>query len=196
MVAYTPALAAHLCARVRRGSRCARSALTPTCPPAATSRYGDTDIRPSPCASSAPASSAVSAVAAGRPATTRLAPSACSNGSWPAKPLQNICREPGLPDISTVYYWRRLHPEFARALAIARRMQRELIVEEGWEIAEAATRETARAVARRLKHLRWRVAMLYPTKYDSDADLVIPDPEPLRLRRDRSSPPAQRRGRG
>ncbi|WP_374575580.1 hypothetical protein [Phenylobacterium sp. J367] len=75
-------------------------------------------------------------------------------------------------------------------------MQRELIVEEGWEIAEAATRETARAVARRLKHLRWRVAMLYPTKYDSDADLVIPDPEPLRLRRDRSSPPAQRRGRG
>jgi hypothetical protein len=79
--------------------------------------------------------------------------------------LRRICRDPDMPSVATVYEWRKEQPLFARALAIARAVQAEALVERGWDLAVAITPETARAVRVQLAHLRWHAGKVSPKKY-------------------------------
>lgn len=76
-----------------------------------------------------------------------------------------ICRDPRMPCFSTFYRWRRVYPEFAERMRLAREIQAERFCALGWEIAEAVTPETAFATHVKLTHLRWTAGVLSPGKY-------------------------------
>lgn len=75
------------------------------------------------------------------------------------------CDLPGLPHEDTVYGWLRRHPEFAEAYVAARTAQAHRRFDQVWEIAEAATSETAFLAKVRIDAARWQAARLAPTRY-------------------------------
>jgi hypothetical protein len=79
--------------------------------------------------------------------------------------LRGICRDPAMPSIMTAYEWRRTQPAFDHALAVARELQAQRLTEQGWEIAQSITPQTARACAVQLTQLRWWTGKLSPKKY-------------------------------
>ncbi len=76
-----------------------------------------------------------------------------------------ICADPTMPCFSTVYRWRRTIPPFAEMLRVARETQAEKFCEMGWELAQAATPETAYVTWMRLHQLRWMAGCLSPRIY-------------------------------
>ncbi|MFL5298501.1 MAG: hypothetical protein ACJ798_19150 [Phenylobacterium sp.] len=99
--------------------------------------------------------------------------------------LSRICRDPDMPVAATVYTWREARPEFAEALAVAFDLRAEGFFDRGWELAEAATPETAYLTHVRLMQLRWHVGKLAPKKYglpvqmEGGADKDDPDRQGL-----------------
>lgn len=75
------------------------------------------------------------------------------------------CDLPGLPSEDTVYNWVKRHPEFREAYGVARSVQAHRRFDQVWEIAEAATAETAFLAKVRIEAARWQAARLAPTKY-------------------------------
>lgn len=76
--------------------------------------------------------------------------------------LSAICRDPEMPAASTVYAWLAREPQFAEAYRLAREVQADALAAEGWELAKAATPDTAFLAKVRLEHLRWYAAKLGP----------------------------------
>ncbi len=95
--------------------------------------------------------------------------------------LISVCRDPDMPVAATVYRWRAQQPEFARALAQAFELRAEGFFERGWEIAEAATPETAYLARVKLGQLRWHVGKLAPKKYGALKPFAPPTPDPERV---------------
>lgn len=79
--------------------------------------------------------------------------------------LIRICQDPAMPANITVYRWMAKHEDFRLAIALAREIAAEGFFEKGWDIAEAATPETAYVTEVKLKHLRWHAGKLSPKKY-------------------------------
>lgn len=79
--------------------------------------------------------------------------------------MSSICRDPALPCFSTVYLWRRKIPAFAEQMRVAREVQAEKFCDLGWEMAQAATPETAHLTRVRLNQLRWTAGCLSPRIY-------------------------------
>lgn len=79
--------------------------------------------------------------------------------------LKSICLDPAMPGHSTVYRWRERFPEFAATLRAAREVQAERFCDEGMEIAQAVTPETAYAAHVQLAHLRWSAGVMAPKRY-------------------------------
>lgn len=79
--------------------------------------------------------------------------------------INSICRDPGMPAFSTVYYWRRQFGDFRELMATARQIQAERFCDLGWEIACEITPETAYATHVKLGQLRWTAAALAPRRY-------------------------------
>lgn len=79
--------------------------------------------------------------------------------------LISVCRDPAMPVVATVYKWRKEQPEFGQALSAAMAIRAELLFEEGWDLAKAATPKTAHLTQVRLAQLRWHVGKLAPKKY-------------------------------
>lgn len=79
--------------------------------------------------------------------------------------LVRICADADMPAISTAYKWQHDIPEFRDAVALAREIQADRLGAEGWEIACAASPETAYVTDVRLKHLRWYATKLSPRKF-------------------------------
>jgi hypothetical protein len=79
--------------------------------------------------------------------------------------LKAICRDPDMPSVVTVMLWLKERPGFAAGMAIAREMQAEILMQQGWEIMQAITPENARAAAVQLAHLRWHTGKVSPRKY-------------------------------
>ncbi|MGA0608163.1 hypothetical protein ACO2Q0_19400 [Phenylobacterium sp. VNQ135] len=69
--------------------------------------------------------------------------------------LTAIGRDPTMPSLSTIFYWRRRFPEFEDAVQIGKRIQAEMWTDRACKLAEAVTPQTAYAVDVQLKHLRW-----------------------------------------
>jgi len=79
--------------------------------------------------------------------------------------MSAICSDPTMPCFSTVYRWRRTIPAFAEMLRVAREVQAEKFCDLGWEMAQAATPETAHLTRVRLNQLRWTAGALSPRIY-------------------------------
>jgi hypothetical protein len=86
--------------------------------------------------------------------------------------LTAICRDADMPVAATVYKWRAERPEFAQALAEAMALRAEGFFERGWEMAEAATPDTAYLTHVRLTQLRWHVGKLAPKKYGAPQQMA------------------------
>jgi len=79
--------------------------------------------------------------------------------------LTAIGKDPAMPCLSTLYYWRRRVPGFAELLREAKEIQAERLCEAGWEMALGATPETAYLTDVRLKQLRWMAGTMAPRTY-------------------------------
>jgi hypothetical protein len=79
--------------------------------------------------------------------------------------LTAIARDPTMPSQSTIFYWRRRIPEFAETVRAAKEIQAERFCDLGWEMAEAATPETAYLTQVRLAQLRWMTGVMAPRVY-------------------------------
>lgn len=79
--------------------------------------------------------------------------------------LTAVCQDPAMPVMATVWAWRAKHAEFGTAMKAAFELRAEHLYEQGWEIAQGVTPETAYATEVKLRHLRWHVGKMAPKKY-------------------------------
>jgi len=79
--------------------------------------------------------------------------------------LTKICKDPTMPSMALVYYWRTRHPEFGEAVLLARQVQAEQFCDLGWDIASAVTPGDAFATDVKLKQLRWTAGALAPARF-------------------------------
>lgn len=101
--------------------------------------------------------------------------------------LTAIADDPAMPAFFTILHWQRRSAEFAEAVALARQAQAERLADLGWEMALAATPETAYLTRVRLGQLRWAAAIKSPRTHGRQkaADLPAPPPpaaEPILLK--------------
>lgn len=64
----------------------------------------------------------------------------------------------GMPEYSTLFYWRRVKPEFAEAYALARAAGAEVRADEVVAVSQDATRETIQEDRLHVGSLKWHVA--------------------------------------
>lgn len=76
--------------------------------------------------------------------------------------LTGIGRDPTMPSLSTIFYWRRRIPDFEERVQLGMRVRAEIACDTGWELAREATRETAYLTDVRLKQLRWMAGVMAP----------------------------------
>jgi hypothetical protein len=79
--------------------------------------------------------------------------------------LTAIGRDPAMPCLSTLFYWRRHIREFEEMVGRARRIQAERFCDIGLELAMEATPQTAYLTEVRLKQLRWMAGVMAPRAY-------------------------------
>jgi hypothetical protein len=79
--------------------------------------------------------------------------------------LTAIARDPTMPCLSTIFYWRRRIPEFEETVRVAKEIQAERLADLGWEMVQAATPETAYLAHVRLTQLRWMTGVMAPRVY-------------------------------
>ena len=79
--------------------------------------------------------------------------------------LTAIGRDPTMPCLSTIFYWRRRIPEFEDAVRLAKEIQAERFCDRACELADAAGPETAYLTHVRLTHLRWAAGVMAPRVY-------------------------------
>jgi hypothetical protein len=79
--------------------------------------------------------------------------------------LTAIARDPTMPSLSTIFYWRRRIAEFAETVRVAKEIQAERFCDLGWEMVEAATPETAYLTHVGLTQLRWMTGVMAPRVY-------------------------------
>lgn len=79
--------------------------------------------------------------------------------------LTRIGDDPTMPSLSTIFYWRRRIPEFEETVQMGKRIQAERFCDLGWEMAQAATPQTAYLTHVRLGHLRWMAGVMAPKVY-------------------------------
>jgi hypothetical protein len=64
----------------------------------------------------------------------------------------------GMPEYSTLFYWRRTRPDFAEALALAQAAGNEVRADEVLAVSREATRETIQEDRLHVGSLKWHVA--------------------------------------
>lgn len=90
-----------------------------------------------------------------------------------------IGRDPTMPSLSTIFYWRRRFPEFEELMQLGKTIQAERFCDLSWELAAAATRETAYLTHVRLTHIRWLAGTMAPRVFRLKP--VEPEKAPERL---------------
>lgn len=76
--------------------------------------------------------------------------------------LTRIGEDPTMPCVWTIFRWRHEKPAFDRLIALGMRIRAERFCDIGWEMAEAATVETAYLTHVKLNHLRWTAGVMAP----------------------------------
>lgn len=76
--------------------------------------------------------------------------------------LTQIGRDPTMPSLSTIFYWRRRIAAFEEAVQMGKQIQAERFCDRGAELLDEATPETAYLTQVRLAHLRWMAGVMAP----------------------------------
>jgi hypothetical protein len=76
--------------------------------------------------------------------------------------LTAIGRDPQMPSMATLMRWRKSFPEFEETVQLGMRVRAERMADEGWEMALAATPETAYLTNVQLGQLRWMAGVMAP----------------------------------
>jgi hypothetical protein len=97
--------------------------------------------------------------------------------------LSSIAQDPAMPSLGTILHWQRRSEGFARALAMARQARAERMGEDGWEMAMAATPQTAFLTHVRLGHLRWMSGIMSPKTHGRMRAVEPPAPPEPRVER-------------
>jgi hypothetical protein len=79
--------------------------------------------------------------------------------------LTKIGADPSMPSLSTLMRWRKRHGEFEKLVALGKQVQAERFCDAGWEMAMAATPETAYLTNVRLGQLRWMAGVMAPRTF-------------------------------
>jgi hypothetical protein len=79
--------------------------------------------------------------------------------------LTAIGADPLMPSHSTLYRWRDQFPDFDKLVRLGVRIRAERLADEGWDMAMAATPETAYVTHVRLSHLRWMTGVMSPQQF-------------------------------
>jgi len=90
--------------------------------------------------------------------------------------LTAIGRDPTMPSLSTLFYWRKRFAEFEGAVQVAMRIRAERFCDLGWELAMEATPETAYLTHVRLAQLRWTAGVMAPRHFRTK--LAEPEKQP------------------
>jgi len=108
--------------------------------------------------------------AGGRPAGTR-GPASTFSDAVAEEVFERLCEgesltrigdDPTMPSLSTLFRWRRERPAFEEAVQQGMRIRAEVLSDAGWEMACAATPETAYLTGMQLTHLRWLTGVMAP----------------------------------
>ncbi|WP_296596077.1 hypothetical protein [Phenylobacterium sp.] len=163
-VRYSPEVAVKLCARLARGEllyHIARTRGMPTAEAVAKWAKAKPDFA---------AALLEARRAGGRPAGT-CGPAFTISEEVADEVFERLCegqsltaigRDPTMPSLSTLFYWRRRFPEFEERVQLGMRIRAEVLSDEGWDMALAATPETAYLTGVRLGHLRWLAGVMAP----------------------------------
>lgn len=76
--------------------------------------------------------------------------------------LTAIGDDPAMPCLSTLFHWRRRYPAFEDLVQLGMRVRAERACDYSWELADAATPETAYLTHVKLAHLRWMTGVMAP----------------------------------
>lgn len=90
--------------------------------------------------------------------------------------LTAISKDPAMPSMGTIFYWRKSNAEFAEALKQAREVLAERLCDLGWEMAQDATPKTAHLVRVQLGQLRWTAGILSPRTHGRLKATEPPEP--------------------
>lgn len=166
-VRYSPELAVRLCKRLARGEllyQIARGRGMPTAEAVAKWARDKPDF----------AEALLAARRAGRrPAGTR-GPAFTYSDAVDDEIFERLCegwsltaigRDPTMPSLSTIFYWRRRRPDFETLVQRGMRIRAERVCDEGWEMACEATPETAYLTQVKLGHLRWMAGVMAPRAF-------------------------------
>lgn len=84
-----------------------------------------------------------------------------------------------MPALSTIFHWRRRFPEFEELVQLGKTIQAERFCDLSWELAKAATPDTAYLTHVRLTHIRWMAGTMAPRVFRLKP--VEPEKPPRRL---------------
>lgn len=79
--------------------------------------------------------------------------------------LVDICKDPGMPDRTTVYRWTLSNPAFAAQCARAREALADFELHRLKQIAESCTEENVNSTRVKLNHFQWRLMKIAPRTY-------------------------------
>jgi hypothetical protein len=79
--------------------------------------------------------------------------------------LREVCRDPEMPSVATVYNWMRAHPEFVEAYRRAREFQAEILAELAIEAAPPPVPGMVRALRRHMRASARRAGFLKLRRY-------------------------------
>ena len=165
-VGYSARLARAICARVAEGESVSAICETPGMPPnQAVSRWIRQYPRFAALMAKARAAGGVRARSQQLSTYDPVTAAVILERICAGETLAAICRNPGLPGFSSVYRWRRMFPEFASALKVAREVQADLICDLSYEMTMGVKPGESQAMAVRLTHLRWLTGVLSPKRF-------------------------------
>lgn len=79
--------------------------------------------------------------------------------------LTAVGRDPTMPSVSTLMNWRKRHNDFEALMQLGMRIRAERMCDDSWDMAMAATPETAYLTQVRLAHLRWLAGVMAPRTF-------------------------------
>jgi hypothetical protein len=85
--------------------------------------------------------------------------------------LQAICREPGMPDISTIYRWAEAHEDFRASHARARIRQADAFVDGITDICD--TEEDPARARVRMDARKWVASKMIPERYGDRTNMQL-----------------------
>lgn len=81
----------------------------------------------------------------------------------------NICKAPGMPSYNAYFVWQKRHPEFARAVALARQAGADLKADRALEVAQKTTSATVQADRLHVGTLLKHAALIAPRQWGARA---------------------------